>query len=69
MFCFVAETGEALSVDFKNLTNNVTGEIVVIHLTNTLKENDRLKSIVSAISSKKSVVHLRTVLILSGKHF
>lgn len=60
-----SDSNESLSVDFDGLTRNVTGNVVVVHVTNTLGDISNVTRIVETISSKQVTVHLRTVLILS----
>ncbi|XP_015599863.1 VWFA and cache domain-containing protein 1 [Cephus cinctus] len=59
------ESNETLSIDFKRLMKNITGEIVVIHLTNTLNSTSNVKNIINTMFSDKLITHLRTILILS----
>lgn len=56
-----------MEIDFIKLTQNVTGEIVLIHVTNIL-ENVLVKMIATKIASTGLITHVRSVLILSNMH-
>ncbi|XP_011314621.1 VWFA and cache domain-containing protein 1 [Fopius arisanus] len=60
------DSNESLILDLDRLTQNVSGNVVVVHVTNTLKDISNVTKIVKTISSKHVTVHLRTVLILSN---
>lgn len=66
---FYLDSNQTLDVDFKLLTENLTGEVVIIHVTNMLRNTSNVKNITEEISSEKLTAHLRTILILSGKYF
>ncbi|XP_051174131.1 VWFA and cache domain-containing protein 1 [Leptopilina boulardi] len=59
------DSNQTLDVDFKSLTGNLTGEVVIIHVTNMLKNTTNLKNITEEIYSQKLTAYLRTILILS----
>ncbi|XP_034936002.1 VWFA and cache domain-containing protein 1 [Chelonus insularis] len=53
------------SIDFKILTKNLNGNVVVVHITNMLKDVSNVENIVKSISSNNLTVYFRTALILS----
>lgn len=67
IFFSFADENATLDIDFKALTANISGNVVIIHLTNTLEDVSNVKGILNTLKSNRLVPHLRTVLILSGK--
>ncbi|XP_012148021.2 VWFA and cache domain-containing protein 1 isoform X1 [Megachile rotundata] len=61
------ETNDTFEFDFNKLLQNVKGEVVFIHLTNTLKDTPPVKQIRNMISVGKVNGYLKTVLILSDQ--
>ncbi|XP_015437765.1 PREDICTED: LOW QUALITY PROTEIN: VWFA and cache domain-containing protein 1 [Dufourea novaeangliae] len=61
------ETNETIEFDFDKLLENVKGEVVFIHLTNTLKTTSHITKINNMISVGKVNGYLRTILILSDQ--
>ncbi|XP_012277119.1 VWFA and cache domain-containing protein 1 [Orussus abietinus] len=59
------DSNQTFSINFGALTKSLSGEVVVIHITNTLKDITNVKDIVNSLSSKTLVAYLRTILILS----
>ncbi|XP_046425464.1 VWFA and cache domain-containing protein CG16868 [Neodiprion fabricii] len=58
-------SNQSLNLDIKSLTTNLTGEIILIHLTNTLKDISNIKHVRSIISTEQLIPYLCTILILS----
>lgn len=61
------ETNDTIDFDFNKLLQHVKGEVVFIHLTNTLKLTSHLKKIRSMISTGKISGYVKTILILSDQ--
>ncbi|CAK9828434.1 VWFA and cache domain-containing protein 1 [Anthophora retusa] len=61
------ETNSTVDFEFNKLLQHIKGEVVFIHLTNTLKQASHLKKIRNMISAGKIKGYLRTVLILSDQ--
>ncbi|XP_076670648.1 VWFA and cache domain-containing protein 1 isoform X1 [Andrena cerasifolii] len=61
------DTNETVELNFNKLLQNVKGEVVFIHLTNTLKVTSPVKEILNMISTGKLNGYLTTVLILSDQ--
>ncbi|XP_020708779.2 VWFA and cache domain-containing protein 1 [Athalia rosae] len=59
------DSNVTFDLDLKALTRNITGEILVIHLTNSLNNLFNVKQIRNILSTELLAAHLRTVLILS----
>ncbi|XP_076757338.1 VWFA and cache domain-containing protein 1 isoform X2 [Xylocopa sonorina] len=62
-----AENNDTIEFDFNKLLQHVKGEVVFIHLTNTLKLSLHLRKIKNMISSGKINGYIRTILILSDQ--
>lgn len=63
---FLLDSNQTTKVDFRKLTKNLRGEVVIIHLTNKLKDVSNVQRILKVISEKLKA-YLRTILILPGK--
>ncbi|XP_071872449.1 VWFA and cache domain-containing protein 1 [Bombus fervidus] len=61
------ETNDTIEFDLNKLLQNVKGEVVFIHLTNTLKPTSHIKKIRNMISAEKVSGYIRTILILSDQ--
>lgn len=61
------ETNDTIEFDFNKLLQHVKGEIVFIHLTNTLKLTSHLRKIKNMISTEKVNGYIKTILILSDQ--
>nr|XP_033342707.1 VWFA and cache domain-containing protein 1 [Megalopta genalis] len=61
------ETNDTIELNFHKLVENVKGELVFIHLTNTLKTTSHITKINNMISMGKVKGYLRTILILSDQ--
>ncbi|KAK0095373.1 hypothetical protein PV326_008544 [Microctonus aethiopoides] len=60
------DTNQSIAINFKALTDDlIDDDVVIVHVTNTLKDVSNVENIVKLISSNKLTVHLRTALILS----
>ena len=56
---------QTFSVDVAGLVKDINGEIVLIHLTNSLKDFSNVKAIADSMKRKELIVHFRTILVLS----
>jgi len=54
------------NVDFKKLTQNLRGEVIIIHITNKLQTPLNVERILHVISEEHKA-YLRTMLIFSSK--
>lgn len=61
------ETNETIEFNFSKLLQNVNGEVLFVHLTNTLKVTSHIKEINNMISEGKVSGYLKTILILSDQ--
>ncbi|OAD54774.1 VWFA and cache domain-containing protein 1 [Eufriesea mexicana] len=61
------ETNNTIEFDFNKLLQHVKGEVVFIHLTNTLKLTSHLRKIRNMVSTGKINGYVRTILILSDQ--
>ncbi|XP_076223132.1 VWFA and cache domain-containing protein 1 isoform X2 [Nomia melanderi] len=61
------ETNETIEFNFHKLVENVKGEVVFIHLTNTLKTTSHITKINNMIATGKVNGYLKTILILSDQ--
>ena len=58
---------ESFELDLRGLLGNLSGELVLIHLTNNLKDPTGVRALSKNLGSAELIVHLRTILILSGQ--
>lgn len=62
---FFLDSNQTTKVDFRKLTQNLRHEVIIIHLTNKLKDTSNVQRVFEIISEKLKT-YLRTILILSG---
>jgi hypothetical protein len=56
---------QTFNLDVGSIVKDITGEVLLIHLTNDLRNLFNVKNIADILKSKKLTVHSRTILILS----
>ncbi|KAK2588046.1 hypothetical protein KPH14_004115 [Odynerus spinipes] len=61
------DSNQTINVDFNSLTQNIKGEIILLHLTNTLKDPSNAQQIFNVISKMQFNTYWRTILVLSDQ--
>ncbi|XP_046837698.1 VWFA and cache domain-containing protein 1 [Vespa crabro] len=63
-------TNQTINIDLKVLTQNLQGEVILLHLTNTLQDPSNAYEIFNKISAMQLNAYWRTILVLSdhGKY-
>lgn len=62
---FLSDSNKMTKIDFIKLTQNLRGELLIMHLTNKLRNISNVQRILEIIP-KKLKVHLKTI-IVTGK--
>ncbi|XP_070171282.1 VWFA and cache domain-containing protein 1 isoform X1 [Polyergus mexicanus] len=62
------DSNQTTKVDFRKLTQNLRHEVIIIHLTNKLKDTSNMQRVFEIISEKLKT-YLRTILILSDQPY
>ncbi|KAF7414483.1 hypothetical protein HZH68_002972 [Vespula germanica] len=60
-------TNQTINVDLNALTHNIQGEVILLHLTNTLKDPSNAQEIFNKISAMQLNAYWRTILVLSDQ--
>lgn len=64
-FNSLSDLNEVTKIDFRKLTQNLIGEMIIIHLTNRLQNTSNVQKIFEIISEKVKA-YLKTI-IVTGK--